>query len=78
MPEISADDVPHRTKPSAKPANDGSVIQAAYPSPLSSAPRTSSVRREYVSAQAPDGTSRTNAVVDQMTNSVEIWAADNP
>jgi hypothetical protein len=36
------------------------------------------LRREYVSAQAPDGTSRTNAVVDQMTNRIEIWAADRP
>jgi hypothetical protein len=29
VPEISADDVPQSTKPSAKPANDGSVIHAA-------------------------------------------------
>lgn len=78
MPEISAEDVPHSTNPRAKPANDGSVIQAAYPSALISAPSTSNLRREYVSAQAPDGTSSTNPVVDQMTNSVEIWAADRP
>jgi hypothetical protein len=30
------------------------------------------LRREYASAHAPDGTSSTNPVADQMTNNVEI------
>ena len=37
-----------------------------------------SLRRENTSAQAPEGTSSRNAVVDQMMNSVEISAADSP
>ncbi|GAA1591262.1 hypothetical protein GCM10009742_42410 [Kribbella karoonensis] len=78
MPEISADDAPQRTNPAAKPANEGSAIQTAYPSPLINAPSISSLRREYESAQAPDGTSSTNPVADQITNSSEIWAGDSP
>ncbi len=31
-----------------------------------------------MSAQAPEGTSNTNAVSDQMMNSDDTWPTDNP
>jgi hypothetical protein len=36
------------------------------------------LRRENTSAQAPDGTSSRNAVVDQMMNSVDTCDVDSP
>jgi hypothetical protein len=45
---------------------------------MSSGPATSRARREVASASAPDGTSRTNPVIDHSANSDEISAVDRP
>ena len=78
MPDISALESPHRTNPSAKPANVCQVIQVANPAAYTSAETTRRWRRSKESAQAPDGTSKTNAVVDQMMKSTEMCEALMP
>ena len=78
VPDCNEPPMPHSTKPSAKPAYEGKMVQTAKPDAVISAPNTSSPRRETVSAQAPDGTSKTNAVTDQMNSSDEISAVSSP
>jgi hypothetical protein len=39
---------------------------------------TTTPRRDHRSANAPDGTSQTNPVTDQMANSAEICALERP
>lgn len=78
MPELRLLATPQRTKPNAKAGYDGNSVHAANPAPLSSALATSRARRETTSARAPDGTSKSTAVADQITNSEEIWLVDRP
>ena len=78
MPETSEPLRPHSTKPPANAAYVGTADHSAKQQPYSAAARTSSRRRGTVSAQAPDGTSRTTWVADQMTSSVETWPVDRP
>jgi len=78
VPDESALRTPHKTKPAANAQYDGNSVHRAKPTARSSAASASSRRREYTSAQAPEGTSRAMVTTDQSTNSDEIWAADNP
>lgn len=50
----------------------------ANPAARMSAPQASSLRREYVSAHAPEGASSANATALQMTNSEVTCAVDRP
>lgn len=77
-PEPSAPRAPHRTKPRAKAQYDGVRIHSAKPAAVSSGPSRSSSRRETASAQAPEGTSSTTPVIDQMANREEICQTDRP
>ena len=78
MPDTSDPLRPHSTKPPANAAYVGTADQRAKQQPYSAAARMSSRRRGTVSAQAPDGTSRTTWDADQMTRSVETWPVDRP
>lgn len=77
-PDCSVPPSPHSTKPAANPQNDGNSTQAVYPKACSTPETTSEPRRENRSASAPDGTSKTTAVSDQIASSTEIWASDSP
>jgi hypothetical protein len=48
------------------------------PTAVSSGPSHSSIRRETLSAQAPEGTSSTIAVIDHRANREEISQRDSP
>ena len=78
MPETIDPATPHSTKPAANPAYVGNSTHDANPAPCTRALSTSRWRRSTVSAQAPEGTSRTNPVTDQMTNSDDTCATDSP
>ena len=78
MPDINELESPHRTNPSAKPENVCHVIQVAKPAAYTHAETTSRRRRSKESAQAPDGTSKTNDVADQMISSSEMCEALMP
>lgn len=65
-------------KPTAKAPYDGMVTHSVKPTAVSSGPIHSSLRRETVSAQAPEGTSRTTAVIDHRANSEEICQSGRP
>ena len=78
MPDISALDRPQSTKPSAKPGKLCQVIQTAKPAAYTKAETTSRCLRSKESAQAPDGTSKTNDVADQMMSSTEMCEALTP
>ncbi|WP_208962939.1 hypothetical protein [Rhodococcus sp. ZPP] len=75
--------MPHNTNPAAKPAYDGATTHTVNPAVYRAEAKTSSPRRDTVSAHAPEGTSATNDTTDQMTSSDEIcptlrpWSANS-
>ena len=78
MPDTSDPLRPHSTKPAAKAGYVGSVVHSAKHAAYRAAPSTSRCRREKLSAQAPDGTSSTTWVADQITKSDETWLVESP
>ena len=78
MPETSDPLRPQRTNPPANAAYVGTADHSAKQPAYRAEASTSRRRRETVSAQAPDGTSSTTCVADQMTSSVETWPVDSP
>jgi hypothetical protein len=78
LPEVIALLAPQSRKPAAKPGYEGTRSHRAKPTDRSSSAMAISRRREKVSAHAPEGTSSTNPVTDQMANSDEIWPPLSP
>ncbi len=78
MPDTSDPLSPQSTNPAAKAGYVGTVVHSAKQAAYIAAPSTNRCRREKLSAQAPDGTSSTTWVADQMTKSEETWLVESP